>query len=133
MTHRIRERGASFAEILVALAILSLALLTMITVFVKNLSLAGKAEEITVATEIGRRQIENIRLIKKDEIPVPTTFTGASVTADGFPPEPYPAQILDEKRYKLEVRTSESGDLTLVETTVVWERGRITLAALVRP
>lgn len=127
------RKGLTLAEILVALAILSLALLTMIAVFIKNLSLSAKAEETTVATELCHRQLQNIRSMEPELIPTPANFTGAPSNSDGFPPEPYPSQTLDREDYNVEVSTRVDGDFVLVESTVSWRRGRLTLATLVRP
>ena len=126
-------RGLTLAEILVALALLSVALLTMVAIFTKNLSLAGKTEEMTVATELGKTMLERVAVMEPDLVPVPSYFARHPVNADGFPPSPYPSQTIDGREYEIEVRTTPRGDLVLVEATVIWSRGRLSLASVVRP
>ena len=120
MVRTIAPKGLTLAEILVALALLSVALLTMVAIFTKNLSLAGKS------------MLERITVMDPDLVPVPSYFGGHPVNADGYPPSPYPSQTVDGREYQIEVRTTPRGELVLVETTVSWSRGRLSLASVIR-
>lgn len=81
---------------MVALAVASLALLTMIGVFTSGLRLMTQGEAVTSATETGRDLLEAVK--EQGYALVPATdqvFDGTKPVPDppvaGFPPAPYPA------------------------------------------
>lgn len=105
-------------ELMVALSVIAFALLTMIGVYISAVRLMARGEEITTATEVGRRMLETLRSQGFAYIPDGTNIYDGRVPdsrdgALGFPPDPYPM----DGRYQLVV-VSEKVDDNLKSVTV---------------
>lgn len=105
-------------ELMVALSVIAFALLTMIGVFISGAQLMSRGEQITTATEVGRRMLETVRVAGYAYIPDGVSSYDGRVPEPrdpslGFPPAPYPA----DERYELVVDTEEI-DTNLKAVTV---------------
>ena len=84
------ERGFTLAEVVVALALTALSVLCLISVLIGSLRLLETSQEVTEATSLGRRLMENLQSFR----PLPEgEFDGRlnqPPDARGFPPAPYP-------------------------------------------
>jgi uncharacterized protein (TIGR02598 family) len=90
------RRGFSLAEVLFALAVGAVAVLTLIAVLIGGLRLLAKSQETSEATSVGRELMERIRA-RNYAHPLGTEeFDGRvpDAAVDGFPPAPYPRKQL---------------------------------------
>lgn len=93
-----------------ALSLLGACLLGVLTVVVGGLSLSERNEQLTVATEIARAQMEAITergFTWPPKAPSRVVFDGIdeppTPEVRGFPPEPYPFQERNGVRYGIRV------------------------------
>lgn len=81
-------------EVMIALALASFGLLTMIGVYISGVHLMARGEEITASTDIGRQFLDTVKTGGFATLPPgAVVFDGRAndpQTADGFPPAPYP-------------------------------------------
>lgn len=81
-------------ELMVALAVTSVALLTMIGVFTGGLRLLHQSQAVTVATETGRSELETIKDLGWAGLPSADAewdSRAGDPAVAGFPPPPYPS------------------------------------------
>ncbi|MCA9796903.1 MAG: hypothetical protein KC910_34070 [Candidatus Eremiobacteraeota bacterium] len=132
------RRGFTLAEVMVALGLITIAVLTIIAAFTGALQLSSKSSEITAATGVGQDFLEAIRDAGYDFVPDGTyTFDGrrADPAIDGFPPDPYPVAQVDGRDYSLKVRVAPKGaTLKIVTVEVFWgNQSRIALETFFYP
>lgn len=128
--------GLSLMELMVAMAVIAFALLTMLGVYISGVRLMSRGEEITVATEVGRRLLETVRSAGYAYIPdAPTVYDGRVPDPRdpglGFPPGPYPV----DGRYELEVKSEKIEDNLKSVTVRVYYDGdsHVVLQTYFRP
>ena len=98
-----RSRGLTLVEILCALALTSVALLTMMGVFISALKLMGGARDRAAATEVSRQLLERVDAAGFVYIPdTNLSFDGSTTPATGeFPPSPYPKTSLNGQDFTM--------------------------------
>lgn len=98
------SRGYSLIELMIGMALITIALLAMIGVFFSGLRLMTQGEALTQATESGRALLETVKVYGYDTIPATSaTFDGRNNDPPlaNFPPTPYPRGAND---YPMRVR-----------------------------
>ncbi len=101
-----RRRALSLLEVLIAMGIVAVGLLTMVGVYLSGIQLMARGEQITLSSEVGRRFLEQVKAAGFDTIPNGNShFDGRTndPLQGTFPPVPYPA----EGPYRLEVLTEQ--------------------------
>lgn len=136
------RRGFNLIEVLLAVAIVAVALITLIGVLTYGMQMLSRSREVYVANEIGRQLMEKIRLETRT-----TGFSalpgGAYVfdgrvpdpASGGFPPAPYPGQTWNGGNYQLVVTGAQSdARLKSVTVDVYWgPTQKISLTSLYHP
>ena len=127
------------AEVIMALGILSIAILAIVAGFIGALELNSRSVEMAVATQVGRDFLERVKEQGYDKVPDGTfRYNGANndpITADGFPPSPYPQVAANGRQHWLLVRVGVKGaTLKVVNVEVSWgNRGRVYLETYLYP
>ncbi|HSP15436.1 MAG TPA: prepilin-type N-terminal cleavage/methylation domain-containing protein [Thermoanaerobaculia bacterium] len=117
-----RQRGFSLVELLFALLVLTLVIMTSLAVFVERANRLKQASETIIAYQVLANEAEMQRRVPFDELVPGTTFS--SETAILAPLQPYATQI--------DVNSSKAGvkDVTM---TITWRKGeRVAKLALTR-
>lgn len=117
------NRGLSLIEVILALGLLPVLVLSLFFLFTRGLKLQRQADDLTRASEVGRRMLEATRTFPYANIPVNTSFDGRNGQprdANGFPPVPYPAYSLDQQTYRLRVETADDGGARAIKVEVFW-------------
>lgn len=71
-----REKGFSLIEVLIAMTILGILLMTLISVFIYGYTALSRTKQVALATQICQEEVERIRSMSFDDIVVlGTTFT----------------------------------------------------------
>ncbi|HET6419407.1 MAG TPA: type II secretion system minor pseudopilin GspI [Geobacteraceae bacterium] len=107
-------KGFTLLEVVIALAIMTGVILTVITSFNYHLSIAGRDREETVSLLLAREKLEEIELRSKKEI---QTFQDGT-----FAPE-HP-----EISWKAEISPTEVDLFKKLTLTVMWGNGKRTLS-----
>lgn len=94
--------GVTLTEVLFALAILAIAIISLVTLFMSGLRLMTRSSDLQRSNELARRQVEAI--LEMPALPPGTvSYDGrtnqAPDAATGFPPAPYPSMQVDGKSY----------------------------------
>lgn len=124
------RRGLTLVEICLAFFLLTLAITTMVGLFISGLQLNTQSQGYLQASELARCQMEAIRDLR--EFPGPGHFDGRIPTpqVDNFPPPPYPGV----GEHKLVVSIEDQGKLKQVTVQAVWRDSReVRLQTLVFP
>ena len=118
-------------EVMIAMGLMSVALLSILAVFTGSLDSISRTEEMTEATDAGRDVLEKIKSRGFEQLPGGTTTFDGRVpqpamtrpTLYPYPPAPYPARKASSGRqYSLRVRTEPVNvNLTSVTVEVHWE------------
>lgn len=128
-------KAVTLLEILIAMCLVSMAVLAILAVYTSGLKLSAKGEKMVKATEIAQSTLETIRELGYDKIPEPqTTFSGKKgdpQTDEGFPPAPYPG----ESDYPIQVTAGiKETDLKSVTVRVFYnERNSVVLQTFFSP
>jgi len=124
------RRGLTLVEICLAFFLLTLAITTMVGLFISGLQLNTQSQGYVQATEIARCQMEAIRDLR--EFPDPGQYDGRipAPTQDDFPPPPYPGV----GEFRLVVSVEDQDKLKQVTVEAVWGDSRnVRLQTLVYP
>ena len=127
------------AEVIMALGILSIAILAIVAGFIGALELNSRSVEMAVATQVGRDFLERVKEQGYDKVPDGTfSYDGANndaPTAQGFPPNPYPRTTANGREHSLLVQVGTKGaTLRLVTVEVSWgNKGRVILETYLYP
>jgi hypothetical protein len=119
------KRAITLAEVVLALGLMVLVVLTVMALFGKGLRLSSKNRDAVAATQLANSLHE--RLVG-GTITLPggaTSFDGSipQAAVSGFPPAPYPAQTVDATDYTLKVTTAPVAtvaNLVQVSVEVSW-------------
>ena len=112
-------RAFSLLEVLVAVTLVGLAIITLVGVYVGGLKLTAHSQDHTAAVDLARELLEEIRELPWNELPAQdAAFDGRGPTArqGTFSLAPYPAR----GRYSVVVETSNRGALKVVKVRVRW-------------
>lgn len=124
---RLHRRGLNLTEVMLAVGILSIALLALIGVFTTGLTLLSQSRDSQTATQLARELIEQTRA--GATLPTaPTVFDGSVPTpvVSGFPPPPYPSRNVGGATYTFLVTCQPvRADLIAVAVEVRWNSHRI--------
>jgi prepilin-type N-terminal cleavage/methylation domain-containing protein len=121
------RKGVSLVEIVIALGILSIALLGLVATFTSGLKLAQVSNEVTTATTVGQEFLE---LVKARGYTQTATGTYDGRVPDpaasvGFPFAPYPTVKRNNQEYALVVTCSDvTTTIRDVRVDVYWEAQR---------
>ena len=137
-----KRRGLTVLETLIAVGLLSVALLSLLLVFTQGMRWLRQSSQVTGATDVAREFLERVRANGYDQVvvgtydgrlPVPTPPDATM----GFPPGPYPQGIRNKERYTLVVRADATGlppNTVAVKVDVYWnDQGKISLETYLRP
>ena len=117
-------RGVTVIEILLALGILSIALLSLLATFTSGLKLSQVSNEVTTATTVGQEFLELAKVRGYAQTAV-GTFDGRvpdTSAGVGFPYSPYPAVTRDGRTYTLVVSCSDvSATIRDIKVDVYWD------------
>jgi len=119
-----------------AVALLGSCLLGLLTVIVSGLDLADRSDQITIATEIARDEME---AIKERGFTWPPggeqVYSGDRPRDRGFPPAPYPRVTRDGWDYLVTVTIGDvATSVRNVRVQVRWgERGEVSLETYLHP
>lgn len=121
-----RRRGVTLIEVLLAMIILSIAIMGLAAVFLSGLKMAHASANLTAATNLGRELLETVKE-RGYSGTAPGVFDGRVPTpsdaGSDFPPTPYPQSTVDQHQYTLVVRCQDhSPTLRAVEVDVYWDR-----------
>ncbi len=121
----VASQAVSLVEVMIAVAILAVALLAILGVFIGGLELMAHSQEATVGHEIARAMLEEISAADRSTLPTAnSTFDGTVPTGQtlaGFPPAPYPEVVIDGRRYIISVQTRQVvGTTVSVAVEVSW-------------
>lgn len=124
------RRGYSLMELVLALGVVTVAVLALITVFISGLELSARSRDLATATELARAVMErtklNLRTAGFAYVPAGSyTFDGRAPAPRvgapplDFPPDPYPGvPNLNGQRYSVLVTGSEPNPGKLKEMRV---------------
>lgn len=131
----VRE-GATLAEIIVALGVVSIALLAIMGVLIKSTGALRADRKVAQASNIARQVLEAVRA-GGIEIPAGTvTFDGRTGQApvNDFPPAPYPQTTNEEGDFFVVVEVKpRPPSLKSVTVSVYWDvETRVTLQSYFR-
>ena len=146
MTTRSNGEGFGLAEYLLALALMSVVVLSLLGVFASGNSVIQKTSDMALADELGCSLLEalkrEVKINGSDALPpTPFRFDGrqgddvVSLLGATFPPSPYPLEKLGNQTYTLLVEgTDEGSKLKKIKVTVFWnDNKKIVLGTLVYP
>ena len=135
-----RKRALSLLEVILAIGILAVAILSLVLLFTSGIRLMTQSSNLTRATEVGREFMETTKSSGFSNLPAgPLAYDGRKNdpvdAATGFPLAPYPVVNQDGRDYHLVVRISpESGTLKRVEVDVYWDgNSKMTLETYIHP
>lgn len=117
-------RGLTLTEVLFALAIVAIAIISLVTLFLSGLRLLTRSADLQRCSELARRQVEAV--LEMPALPPGTvSYDGrlnqAPDAATGFPPPPYPAVAVDDKSYPvLCALRPVTGDVRVLEVRVFY-------------
>jgi Tfp pilus assembly protein PilV len=114
------SRGLSLLEVIIALGLIPVLVLSLFFLFSRSLRLQRQADDVTRASELARRELEALRVLDYARIPVPVQFSGQAANTDGFPPPPYPRTTLDGQVYEVRVDTAAENGGKAVRVQVSW-------------
>jgi type II secretory pathway pseudopilin PulG len=137
-----RRRGLSLAETVLAVGLVGVAVLSLLLVFTNGMRLLTQSGQMTVATDIGREFMEQVRA-NGAALVVPGVYDSrqgdAADVSTGFPPYPYiPAAPLKRAKgeYYLVVTADNTGlppSTVAVKVEVYWnDSNRIVLETFLR-
>jgi general secretion pathway protein I len=106
MAHRL-DRGFTLLEVMVALAIISTALVTLLGTHLMSLTLAQKNKEQTLAAMLARRKIGEIRTMPFDSLASDSGDFGPDYPGAGWEMEVGAADIDNLKKVKLLLQLPE--------------------------
>ena len=129
MARSLKPGAFSILELLLALAVLAIAILAMITVFIQGLKVSQNSSEVATATETARETLERIRWMQKTVgfTAIPNgayAFNGWNNDPPnaGFPPAPYPRISQNNREFVVGVYgTQPSAFLKSVRVEVYWK------------
>jgi len=132
----VRSPGFSLLENVIALGVITVAILGLVAAFTAGLRMMNQSEKISAATEIGRAFMETVKSKGYDQTTVGTYDGWIKESADsatGFPPSPYPQAKRDNQEYWLEVQCAQiSPVVRSVAVDVHWDaQGKVTLKTLI--
>lgn len=135
--HRRPACGLTLVEVLVALSLITIAVLALMAIFLAGTRMMRQATDVTMATDVGREFLETVKYDGyyklstghyDGRVPDPQDATTQ------FPRGPYPSIKRGSQEYFLLVDvTDESAQNRLVKVQVYWaDTHHITLATMVR-
>ncbi len=141
------RRGFTLTELVLAFALVAMAILALVGVFVSGIQLAARSRDVTTATEVGRQMLERVRLnaSKGGFAYIPAggyTFDGrvgqpaVGVAPLQFPPAPYPEITQNNRKFALVVTGQEVmvGRLKSIQVEVWWsDKSKILLETSLHP
>jgi len=110
--------GYSLSEVVLAILLISLALLSAVGVFTSGFKLLTQTQSQDYAYDLARAVLERTKNLGYAAVPPDVIFLGGPPDAGGFPPSPYPSR--GDFRLEVLTRTVES-DLISVQVTVLRE------------
>ncbi len=131
-----KRAGVTLAEIILAIGLLSVAVLGLLGVFVSQMALSGKSSQMSTADRLGHSLLEKSRRRGYNEISA-GSFSGSlpdPVSASGFPPWPYPKQTVNNRAFVLNVTAAlVQPGLMGIQVDVHWDGGKTSLKTYVHP
>lgn len=136
MKNNLKEyKGFSLIEILWAVAILSILIVTVTGIFTGLLLSSKKNNKLVTATGLAEKQLEYIKLLSSTDIPINSVYDGSVQVGDNihddvyFPPyPPQPAflrEFVEGIMYYYKIETSyvpDTGDKVInIKVTVYWD------------
>lgn len=132
----------SLAEAILALALLGATLLGVLTVVTGSLTLSERNEQLTVATEMARAEMEAINergYTWPPKAPSRLVFDGTgehpTPVVRGFPPDPYPFKERNGVRYSVRVSVLDvKKAVKAIRVEVMWgDHAEVTYESYLHP
>ena len=126
------KRGLSLPEVILALAVLAVALVSLVLVFGRGLTLQRKSAQLVQATQAAQRELEAIRDLPFADLPTTATDFDGRVpqpAVGGFPPAPYPG---DESRLRVHIEPRHA-TLRWVRVEAFYSGGSLLLETFLAP
>lgn len=127
------QRGLTLLEVILAFALLSIGIITLSTVFISGLKLAGNSRDLSAASQMANEVLERARHQGFDNLPKANVLFDGQVpdaAAGTFPGSPYPSR----DGYVLQVEARSLGPrLRAVRVKVLWASGSYTTETLIHP
>jgi type II secretory pathway pseudopilin PulG len=124
MKHR-SNKGVTLAELVVAMGIVSVALLAIMGVLIQSTGALNSDRKISTASQLARQVMEAVRAGGHLTIPEGTvTFDGRAdhPKVNDFPPDPYPGVKVDEGEFHISVTAERKPpNLKSVTVEVYWD------------
>ena len=121
---------------MLAVGLLSFAVLTMIGVYASGFKLLANGRDLTAATDVARAQLTALQELRFSEL-VLGTYDGrvAGAVPQDFPPAPWPSMSTNGRKFSILVSVrARSADLKELTVRVYWApSGMVTLQTLVTP
>jgi type II secretory pathway pseudopilin PulG len=133
------DRAYSLMEVILGIGLMGVALLSLVALLSSGLRLKTRLTQVTVATELARTTLERTKSLGFAALPISGSFFDGSVytpqTGSGFPPSPYPAQVIDSRQYVVNVWVNEVVGRARLKNIIVqvsWaERSKVVLSTRV--
>lgn len=123
-------------EVLMAVGISAVAVITMVGVFLSGLKLMAQGRDHSAATGLARETLETVKDLGYGRVPT-GTFDGrrSDPQAAGFPPSDlYPKVVINGQEMQLKLKVVRRGTLKSVTAEVFWgPTGRVVLQTYLSP
>jgi type II secretory pathway pseudopilin PulG len=116
-------RGFTLTEVLLALGLITVALLALVGVLALSLRSSTQNRQATQAAQLAQQLFEEIR--REGNCPSATVDYTGQPAVDGFPPAPYPGVQVEDTEYRLVVHGEPVGGRTglyAVKVNVLWSQ-----------
>jgi prepilin-type N-terminal cleavage/methylation domain-containing protein len=84
--------GFTLLEVLLAMALVGVAILGLLGVYVSGLKAVAQQRDRTTAVDLARRTLEGIKAVPWSELPADDADFEGGPRAGAFPPSPYPGE-----------------------------------------
>lgn len=131
-------KAFSLLEIMLAVGLLSFAVLTMIGLYASSFKLLANGRDLTAATDVARAELTALQEVRFSDLPdTPTTYDGrvAGAVPQDFPPAPWPTTSVNKREFKVLVAVRPVGaNCKELTVRVFWgPSGSVTLQTLAAP
>lgn len=122
-TLSVHRTAYSLMEVILAIGLLGVALLSLVALFSSGMRLKTRLTQVTVATELARTTLERTKSLGYAALPANGSYFDGTFftpqTASGFPPSPYPAQIINSREYVVHVWVVEEVGRSRLKNVIV--------------
>lgn len=130
-----RERGYNLVEVLVAMAVLGIILLTVVTLFFMGRRNVYSGRQLSAANAVATRVLEDLALMSASDVVDSFVLNGSSLTTNTVDGIDYEDSILRDANGTLSSTTNDAGGYlarwrTLVDSNAELPSGRVVLVVM---